>query len=265
MMLPRDSARRSGAALDYRPPAFLVDTLDLAFDLDAVATRVTATLAFRRNPDAAAPRTRTRRSCSTASSREDVRVELDGEPLSAARLELRRANARACSIRRPRARSSCIPRSRRRATSRSKGSTCRRACSARSASPRASAGSRYFPDRPDVLDPLHGDACAPIARAYPVLLSNGNLVAQGALDRRPPLRDLARPVPKPSYLFALVAGDLAALEDTFTTMSGRQRRAARSTRRRRTCRAAITRWRRSSARCAGTRSASAASTISTRS
>ena len=47
---------------------------------------------------------------------------------------------------------------------------------------------------------------------WPVLLSNGNLVDSGDAGRRPPLRHLARPAPKPSYLFALVAGKLVARE-----------------------------------------------------
>ena len=66
---------------------------------------------------------------------------------------------------------------------------------------------------------LHGDDRRRRAR-YPVLLSNGNLV--GAGDARPAAGTSRRwhdPFPKPTYLFALVAGDLAALEDTFTTLS----------------------------------------------
>ena len=51
-MLPRDAAPAAIRRLDYRPPAFLVDTVDLSFDLQPEATRVTATLAFRRNPAA---------------------------------------------------------------------------------------------------------------------------------------------------------------------------------------------------------------------
>ena len=56
--------------------------------------------------------------------------------------------------------------------------------------------------------------------ACPVLLANGNLVEHGACPG-PALRALGRPLPKPSYLFALVAGRLAKLADTFTTRSGR--------------------------------------------
>ena len=54
----------------------------------------------------------------------------------------------------------------------------------------------------------------------PVLLSNGNLVEKGSCNGRD-YAIWADPFPKPSYLFALVAGDLGSIEDTFTTMSGR--------------------------------------------
>ncbi len=70
----------------------------------------------------------------------------------------------------------------------------------------------YYPDRPDVMAPftvrIEGDA--------PVLLSNGNLTAAG-----PGWAEWHDPWPKPAYLFALVAGDLVAHADRFTTMSGR--------------------------------------------
>ena len=66
-MLPRDAAPAAIRRLDYRPPAFLVDTVELTFDLAPEATRVSATLAFRRNPGAAAA-TAMRRWSSTASS-----------------------------------------------------------------------------------------------------------------------------------------------------------------------------------------------------
>jgi aminopeptidase N len=54
----------------------------------------------------------------------------------------------------------------------------------------------------------------------PVLLSNGNLVERGSCDGRE-YAIWVDPFPKPSYLFALVAGNLGSIEDTFTTMSGR--------------------------------------------
>ena len=78
----------------------------------------------------------------------------------------------------------------------------------------------FFPDRPDVLSRYSVELKADKAR-YPVLLSNGNPVAAGDLADG---RHFARwddPFPKPCYLFAVVAGDLRALEDSFETMSGR--------------------------------------------
>ena len=79
----------------------------------------------------------------------------------------------------------------------------------------------FFPDRPDVLSKytvrMEGDA-----KAYPILLSNGNRVAQGEGENGRHWAEWEDPFPKPSYLFALVAGDLQANRDTFTTMSGRK-------------------------------------------
>ena len=79
----------------------------------------------------------------------------------------------------------------------------------------------YYQDRPDVLSRFKTTIVAD-AQRYPNLLSNGNLVHEAALPDGRREVTWEDPFPKPSYLFALVAGDLALLEDTFTTMSGRQ-------------------------------------------
>ncbi len=71
----------------------------------------------------------------------------------------------------------------------------------------------YYPDRPDVMARFH----VRIESDAPVLLSNGNPTGQGA-----GWAEWTDPWPKPAYLFALVAGDLVAHSDRFTTMSGRQ-------------------------------------------
>ena len=60
------------------------------------------------------------------------------------------------------------------------------------------------------------------AAQYPVLLSNGNLVDSGSLKSGQHYAIWHDPFAKPSYLFALVAGDLAVNRDTFTTQSGRE-------------------------------------------
>jgi aminopeptidase N len=78
----------------------------------------------------------------------------------------------------------------------------------------------YFPDRPDVMTRYEVTIVADRER-YPVLLSNGNAVGAGSLaDGRHWVR-WDDPFAKPCYLFALVAGDLACVEDHFRTRSGR--------------------------------------------
>ncbi len=79
----------------------------------------------------------------------------------------------------------------------------------------------YFPDRPDVMT-LYDVTIEADKDRYPVLLSNGNVVDKGESgDGRHWVR-WSDPFHKPSYLFALVAGDLAHIEDRFTTMGGRE-------------------------------------------
>jgi aminopeptidase N len=78
----------------------------------------------------------------------------------------------------------------------------------------------WFLDRPDVMARYTTRIVADKAR-YPVLLSNGNLIERGDLPDGKHFAVWQDPFPKPSYLFALVAGDLAVREDTFTTRSGR--------------------------------------------
>lgn len=78
----------------------------------------------------------------------------------------------------------------------------------------------YYPDRPDVLARFFTTIIAD-KRNYPVLLSNGNLIETGELADGRHFAKWHDPFPKPSYLFALVAGDFARVSDSFVTMSGR--------------------------------------------
>ncbi len=78
----------------------------------------------------------------------------------------------------------------------------------------------FFPDRPDVMSVYRTTIEADKVQ-YPVLLSNGNPVASGEGSEGRHWVTWEDPFPKPSYLFALVAGDLECIEDRFTTMSGR--------------------------------------------
>ncbi len=79
----------------------------------------------------------------------------------------------------------------------------------------------YFPDRPDVLS-RYSVRMEADKSAYPVLLCNGDPTGSGDLPDGRHFAEWADPFPKPSYLFALVAGDLKANRGSFTTMSGRE-------------------------------------------
>ena len=205
--------------LDYRPPAYLVDAVDLTFELEPSATRVTAVQSFRRNPaagdgDPAPPLVL------DGEQQQDVSVALDGAALSPESYTL---SSTALTLHAPPASGEITIRSRIHPAANgaleglylSSGVFCTQC------EPEGFRRITYFPDRPDVLAVYTTTIIADRAR-YPVLLSNGNPVGAGDL---PDGRHFAKwhdPFPKPTYLFALVAGDLAALEDSFTTMSGRR-------------------------------------------
>ena len=78
----------------------------------------------------------------------------------------------------------------------------------------------YFPDRPDILSRYTVYIAASRAD-YPVLLSNGELIDSGMISESRHFALWIDPHPKPSYLFALVAGNPALLEDQFVTQSGK--------------------------------------------
>ncbi len=78
----------------------------------------------------------------------------------------------------------------------------------------------WFLDRPDVMSTFSVTLAADKSK-YPILLSNGNRTEHITLDNEQHQASWHDPFPKPAYLFALVAGDLACLKDNFTTCSGR--------------------------------------------
>ncbi len=202
---------------DYRPPDYLVERIELHFDLQELESVVRARLTLRFNPNAvqqASPRL-------VLQGRELAlrAVRLDGRTLTC---EQYRVDAESLTL--PQAPVACeleIETALRAQDNtsleglyKSGGNFCTQ-CEAE--------GFRkitYYPDRPDVLARFTTTIVADKAR-YPVLLSNGNFVDGGDL---PDGRHWARwedPFPKPSYLFALVAGDLACIADEFVTASGR--------------------------------------------
>ena len=149
-----------------------------------------------------------------------ISVAIDGQDLAAGEYRGRR---RAPDHRRgPRRLHAWRPRSRsiRRATRRWRACTCPPAASAPSARPRASARSPGSPTGP-TCSPASPCASRPTRPPIPRLLSNGNLVEAGDLPGGRHFAIWNDPFPKPCYLFALVAGELDELSDSFVTMSGR--------------------------------------------
>ena len=200
---------------DYAPPPFLVDEVDLDFELDEERTLVRAKLRVRRNP--AVPPVADL--VLDGRGLETDAVRIDGEAVSGNRIEIA---AETLTVRdapdafvldtevaiRPGANTSLE------GLYASSGNLCTQ-CEAE--------GFRkitWFPDRPDVMARYRVRIVADPQR-YPVLLSNGNDVERGTLDDGRRFVVWEDPYPKPSYLFALVAGRLACVEDTFTTRSGR--------------------------------------------
>ena len=199
--------------LDYQPSAYLIDSVDLTFDLDPAKTRVLNRMRMRRNPEVAAQPLR-----------------LDGEDLNLARVLV---NGEGTSFKMEHGQlvleklpegsdpfeleifTTCNP---------AKNSTLSglyvsqdtffTQCEAE--------GFRritYFLDRPDIMASYSVTLRAERA-AYPVLLSNGNLVEQGVLDDGRHFARWVDPHRKPSYLFALVAGRLVCREQRIKSRMG---------------------------------------------
>ena len=198
---------------DYLPPAWLVPEVALDFVLGLDATAVTARLSVSRNP-AAAAETTIRLNGDGLAARS---VLIDGQPSNAWRIDGADllidlpGDSHELTIEtaiNPAANSQLM------GLYASNGMLCTQ-CEAE--------GFRritFFPDRPDVLSTYRVRMRGSKA-AFPALLSNGNCTATGEGADGSHWAEWQDPWPKPSYLFALVAGDLVATKDSFTTLSGR--------------------------------------------
>ena len=201
---------------EYKKPDYLLERVELRFELDETRTRVFSRLLFRRAPEAEA----------------QAPLKLDGSHLELRSLKLDGKTLQADSYRlddeqlliqnlgesfeleieteiNPQANTALE------GLYLSSGMFCTQ-CEAE--------GFRritYFPDRPDVMSRYTVTVVAD-KQKYPVLLCNGNKLEAGELDEGRHWVKWQDPSLKPSYLFALVAGDLACQEDSFTTMSGRR-------------------------------------------
>ncbi|AIB13645.1 aminopeptidase N (plasmid) [Azospirillum argentinense] len=202
---------------DYRPPAHLIDTVDLFFDLGEEVTTVRAQLGLRRNPacDGAAALPLTL----DGQRLELMSVALNGQPLGDADYTVTPDHLTVHSVPETFTLETVVRIKPQENTAleglyKSSGNFCTQ-CEAE--------GFRkitYFADRPDVMARYTTTITADKAR-YPVLLSNGNLMESGDLPDGRHRAVWEDPFPKPCYLFALVAGTLVHQEDRFRTASGR--------------------------------------------
>ncbi len=203
----RDDAPQPVRLADYRPFTHLIDSVSLVFRLAPSATRVVSRIAFRPNP---------------ASSGGDLVLDGEGLKLISARIDGRPVEP-AVERGKLTVPAGALPdgpftweaeveidpagNTTLEGLYMSNGMYCTQ-CEAE--------GFRritFYPDRPDVMAPF----TVRIESDLPVLLSNGNPVARGE-----GWAEWHDPWPKPAYLFALVAGDLVARTDSFTTASGRE-------------------------------------------
>ena len=198
---------------DYTPPAWWIDTVDLDFRIETGATEVRSTLALRRNPavSGSAPLVLDGEELETR----DVTVNGKPWPFSETAKQLTLDDLPDSFTLQTVVRIDPDKNTRLSGMYRSKDGYFTQ-CEAQ--------GFRHitwFLDRPDVMSTytvtLHADKAT-----YPVLLANGNPLAAGDEADGRHWATWADPFRKPAYLFALVAGKLEVLRDTFTTASGRE-------------------------------------------
>ncbi|MEJ2509493.1 MAG: aminopeptidase N [Gammaproteobacteria bacterium] len=216
----KDGANAAPGAIflkDYTPPAYLVDTAELDFELDAETTTVRSRLSMHRNPVVphdAAPLVL------DGQDLELVSLTLDGRGLEANEYKV---GEESLTIENVPERFTLEVETRIHPAANtaleglyaSGGMLCTQ-CEAE--------GFRritYYPDRPDVMAVFTVTLLADRER-YPVLLSNGNPFESQVLDDGRQRVRWHDPYPKPSYLFALVGGQLDYHEDRYTTCGGRE-------------------------------------------
>jgi aminopeptidase N len=201
---------------DYTPPPYLVTTVDLRFELSETETRVHASMAMFHNPESVGEISSLELNAEKLAIHS---VKLDGEELGKADYT---HDGKILKIENvpPEFRLEVVTvidpadNTELEGLYLSSGNFCTQ-CEAE--------GFRRitcYPDRPDVMAEFTTTIVAD-RKKYPVLLANGNLVEQGMVDNERHFAVWHDPFKKPCYLFALVAGNLVLIEDTFRTMSGR--------------------------------------------
>ncbi len=204
---------------DYTYPEYLIDTVELEFDLDEQDTLVRSKLSLRRNPQTSVENAPL---VLMGEELQLVSIALNGQSLTASDYQL---DAESLTIQQ-------VPqdgefvlnienRINPKANTALEGLYLSSSMLCTQCEAQGFRKITWFLDRPDVMTRFKTTLTADKSQ-YPVLLSNGNKIAQGELDNNRHWVSWEDPFAKPCYLFALVAGQLECVADQFTTMSGRQ-------------------------------------------
>ena len=198
---------------DYRPPDWLVPTIDLDFSLDPVRTIVRASLSVTRNGGHDRPLRL------DGDELTPIEVKVDGRALGPGEWRIEQG-ALVIPLPGPVHQVETVVELAPKQNSKLMGLYASGGLLCTQCEAEGFRRITFFPDRPDILSRYSVRLEADQAR-YPILLSNGDPVEQGELPDGRHWANWIDPFPKPCYLFALVAGDLACNSDSFVTMSGR--------------------------------------------
>jgi aminopeptidase N len=200
---------------DYQPPAYLIDQTDLSFDLQEDFVLVTAHLHLRRNPE-------TPNAAALVLQGQELELlalALDGRALSPAEYQIE-VDTLAVNAVPDQFVLTSTTRIRPQNNTSLEGLYKSRAMFCTQCEAEGFRKITYYLDRPDVMSVFTVSIEADLSR-YPVLLSNGNQISAEDLGSGRHRVTWQDPFPKPAYLFALVAGDLAHIEDRFESCGGR--------------------------------------------
>lgn len=203
---------------DYTPPDFLIDRVDLLFELTEDRTRVCATLAMKRNPGA---ETQNRQLTLDGESLKLISVKVDGLPLIPGSYAVKPDALWISDVPDTPFKLEIVTEISPESNTALEGLYLSGGIFCTQCEAQGFRKITYFLDRPDVMA-VYTTTLIADRKRYPVLLSNGNLAGTGDLLNGRHWARWVDPFPKPAYLFALVAGDLESRKDQFVTQSGRR-------------------------------------------
>jgi aminopeptidase N len=215
----RDATPQTVYLKDYTPPEYLIDSVELDFDLDEQRTVVRSRLNLRRNPAIKADGVSL---TLMGEELELIGIAVDGVALAETAFALSLESMTIHQVPQDRPFTVSIEnRINPKANTALEGLYLSSSMLCTQCEAQGFRKITWFLDRPDVMTRFKTTLTADRSQ-YPVLLSNGNRIAQGELDNNRHWVSWEDPFAKPCYLFALVAGQLERVADKFVTVSGRR-------------------------------------------